>query len=97
MEWRNNFQMELIEINKKSNEQAEIKLKFADAEKRYEFSYTQGEIFTVDFPEELRKILRLLPVSITHSLVEKIENYLTSNTVNFPFEMEIEREILQLV
>lgn len=89
--------MELIEINKKEKHQAEIKLKFADTEKKYEFSYSDGEIFTVDFPEELRRILRLLPASITHSLVEKIENYVTSNTVNFPFEMEVEREILQLV
>ena len=89
--------MELIEINKKEKHQAEIKLKFADTEKKYKFSYSDGEIFTVDFPEELRRILRLLPASITHSLVEKIENYLTSNTVNFPFEMEVEREILQLV
>ena len=89
--------MEIIKINKKANRQAEIELKFADTKKKYKFSYSDGEIFTVNFPEELRKILRLLPVSITHSLVEKIENYLTSNTVNFPFEMEIEKEILQLV
>lgn len=89
--------MELIKINKKRENQAEIKLKFADVEKKYEFSYSDGEIFTVDFPEELRRILRLLPVSITHSLIEKIEHYLTSNDVNFPFEMEIEKEILQLV
>ncbi len=89
--------MELIEINKKENRKAEIKLKFAEVEKIYKFSYSDGEIFTVDFPEELRKILRLLPVSITHSLVDKIENFLISDTVNFPFEMEIEKEILQMV
>ncbi len=89
--------MELIEINKKENHQAEIKLKFADTKRKYKFSYTDGDIFTVDLPEELRKILRLLPAPITHSLIEKIENFLTADTVSFPFEMEIEREILQLV
>lgn len=89
--------MELITINKKKNNQAEITIKFADIEKTYKFSYTKGEIFTVDFPEELRKILRLLPVSITHSLIEKIENFLTADSVSFPFEIEIEKEILQMV
>lgn len=89
--------MELIEIKKKRGNLAEISLKIADTEKKYTFKYLDGDIFAVDFPEELRKILRLLPVSMTHSLVEKIENYLKSDVENFPFEMEIEREILQLV
>lgn len=97
MERRNYFQMELVEIRKKANHQAEIVLDFADTVKKYEFSYTDGDVFSVDFPEELRKLLRLLPSTVSHSMIEKIENFLTSNTVNFPFEMEIEKEILQMV
>lgn len=89
--------MELIEIDKKGKLQAEITLKFADTEKKYKFNYSDGEIFTVDFPEDLRKILRLLPSSITHRLVENIEDYMVSNIKIFPFEMEVEKEILQLV
>lgn len=89
--------MELIGINKKGKNQAEIKLKIADTEKTYSFAYTKGDIFTVDFPEELRRLLRLLPAFVTHSLIEKIENYLVSEIDNFPFELEIEKEILQLV
>ena len=89
--------MELIGIKRKEKNLAEIILKIADTEKQYVFSYTDKDIFTVDFPEELRKILRLMPVSITHSLVEKIEIFLKSDVSNFPFEMEIEKEILQSV
>ncbi len=89
--------MELIEIRKRSENLAQIHLKIANTEKKYSFKYSDSDIFVVDFPEELRKILRLLPVSMTHSLVDKIENYLKSDVVNFPFEMEIEKEILQSV
>jgi hypothetical protein len=89
--------MELISINKKSKNQAEILLEFADVTKNYSFLYFDNDIFAVDFPEDLRKILRLLPVSVTHSLVAKIENFLTSNINDLPFEVEIEKEILQMV
>lgn len=89
--------MELIRIDKKSKNQAEILLKFADIKKKYSFVYSDNDIFTLDFPEELRKILRLLPASVTHSLVDKIENFLTSEINDLPFEVEIEKEILQLV
>lgn len=89
--------MELISIKKTDKNQAEILLKVADVNKCYSFQYSKNDVFVVDFPEELRKILRLLPASITHSLVEKIENFLTSDVNNFPFEVEIEKEILQLV
>lgn len=89
--------MELIKIKKREKNQAEISLKIADTEKTYSFTYFDNDIFAVDFPEELRRLLRLLPTSITHSLVEEIENYLKSDIENFPFELEIEKEILQLV
>jgi hypothetical protein len=89
--------MELIRIDKTGENQAEILLKIADVKKKYLFRYSKNEIFTLDFPEELRKILRLLPVSVTHSLVAKIENFLTSDVDDLPFEVEIEKEILQMV
>ncbi len=88
--------MELIKIRETGNHLAEIKLKFADTEKTYSFTYSNSDIFTVDFPEELRRILRLLPASITHSLTEKIENYLAGNADNFPFQIEVEKEILEM-
>ncbi len=89
--------MELIGIKRKKKHLAEIRLKIADTEKKYLFSYSDGDIFAFDFPEEFRKILRLMPVSVTHSLIEKVENFLKSDVENFPFEMEIEKEILQSV
>lgn len=89
--------MELIEIKKTDKQKAEISLKIADTVKNYSFSYCDKDIFVVDFPEELRRLLRLLPVSITHCLVEKIENFVTSNINELPLEIELEKEILQLV
>jgi len=89
--------MELIGINKKSKNRAEILLKFAGITKNYPFSYSESEVFAVDFPEDLRKILRLLPASVTHSLVAKIESFLTLGIDDLPLEVEIEREILQMV
>ena len=82
--------MKIIEINKMAINHAEMKFKFTNEVRKFEFSYSDGEIFTADFPEELRKLLRLLPTSITHSLIEKIENHLTKDIVSFPFEIEIE-------
>lgn len=89
--------MELIEIKKRENNLAEIVLKISDVEKKYTFKYSDKEIFAADFPEELRRILRLLPATMTHSLVEKIEKFLTTDTETFPFNMEVEKEILQSV
>lgn len=89
--------MELIEIKKTNNQTAEISLKIADTVKNYTFSYSDKDIFAVNFPEELKRLLRLLPVTITHSLVEKIENFVTADINELPIEIEIEKEILQLV
>ena len=89
--------MEIIEIKKRRGNFAEICLKIADTEKKYSFKYYDGDIFAVDFPEDLRKILRLLPASVTHSLVAKIESFLTLGVNDFPLEVEIEKEILQMV
>jgi len=89
--------MELIDIKRVSGNNAEIAIKIGGTVKRYGFSYTEGEIFVADFPEELRRLLRLLPVTVAQSIVSKVENCLTSNVPGFPFEFEIEKEILQLV
>lgn len=89
--------MELVEIKKRRGNLAEIRLRIADTEKKYSFKYYDNDIFAVDFPEELRKILRLIPASVTHSLVEKIRNFLASNLNELPFKVELEKEILQLV
>lgn len=89
--------MKLAKIKKLENNLAEIVLKISDSEKKYSFTYSGREIFAADSPEELRKILRLLPASVTHSLVEKIETFLITDRKEFPFELEIEKEILQSV
>lgn len=67
--------MELIEISKKQKGSGEIKLLIAGKIKKYEFSYRDGKLFAVDFPEDLRKILRILPPKVTQGLVKKIKNF----------------------
>lgn len=89
--------MEIIGIKKTGDKTAEIDLKIADEIKSYSFTFTDESIFTVDFPEDLRRFLRLVPATITHSLVEKIELSLKAEIKEFPFKLEIEKEILQLV
>jgi len=89
--------MELINIKKTGELKAEISLSIGDIVKKHTITYTDGDIFSIDFPEELRRFLRLVPSSITHKLFERIEHFLTADKKEFPFEMEIEKEILQMV
>jgi hypothetical protein len=82
--------MELVQINKKGKK-IEIGLKIDRSVKSFAFSYSSGEIFTVDFPEELRKILRPLPVSVTHKLVKVIEDFVDLNKNGFPLKIKTEK------
>lgn len=89
--------MELIDVTKTRKGRAGITIKIGGAIKKYEFSYSGGDIFVVHFPDELKRLLRLLPVTVAQSMVQKIESNLTTNVVSLPFEIEIEKEILQMV
>lgn len=89
--------MEIVEINKTRMDRAEVTMRIGGAIKRYEFSYSNGGIFVAHFPEEMKRLLRLLPVTVARSIVTKIEASLSSNGITLPFEVEIEKEILLLV
>jgi hypothetical protein len=89
--------MELVEIRKGPKGKAAIKLRIADTLKEYEFSYFDREIFAVDFPEELRMVLRVLPPKVTQGLVRKIKSFTTADPGSLPHELELERRALQLV
>ncbi len=89
--------MELIEIRKLQKGKGEIKLLIAGKSRKYGFSYHDNEIFVVDFPEDLRKILRILPPSVTQGLVKKVK-YFTEIDPRFMLpEAKFEKELLSLV
>ncbi|MGD9588242.1 MAG: hypothetical protein AB7Q37_05850 [Pyrinomonadaceae bacterium] len=89
--------MELLEISKNQKGTGEIKLLIAGKQKKYEFSYRDGELFAVDFPEDLRKILRILPPKVTQGLVKKIKNFTEIEPRFTLHEAKFEAELLRLV
>jgi hypothetical protein len=89
--------MELIDVTKTRKGHARLTIKIGGAIKKYEFSHSTGDIFVAHFPDDLKRLLRLLPVAVAQSVVANVENCLTTKTVRLPFEIEIEKEILQMV
>lgn len=89
--------MELIAVNKLTDNQAEATFSIAGSLRTYQFSYHDKDIFVAQFPEEMIRFLRLLPVPVTQSVVTKIADCLASTKQSLPFELELEKEILQLV
>jgi len=89
--------MELVEISKKQKGQGEIKLLIAGKLKRYEFSYRDGDLFAVDLPEDLRKILRILPPKVTQGLIKKIKHFTETDSRFAVPEAKFEKELLLLV
>jgi hypothetical protein len=89
--------MELVEISKTKQGKGEIKLLIAGKLKRYEFAYFDDEIFAVDFPEDLKKILRILSPRATRSLVEKIKHFTHTDPSFLKQETKFEKELLALV
>lgn len=89
--------MELVDIRKTEPGKAEITIGIGGTTKIYDFSYVDKEIFAVQFPEELERMLRLLPVSVMQSIVKKIKKVLTAKDTTLPYSIELEKEILALV
>ena len=89
--------MDLLEIRKRQKGTGEIKLLIAGKRKKYEFSYLNGELFAVDFPEDLRKILRILPPKVTQGLVKKIKNFTEIEPRFVLQEAVFEKELISLV
>lgn len=89
--------MELVEITKEQEGKGRIKLLIAGKIKKYDFSYFEGEMFAVDFPEELKKILRVLPPKTTQGLVRKIKNFTDTEPGFILHGSELEKELLALV
>jgi hypothetical protein len=80
--------MELIGINNKSEKKIEIILKIDGKLKSFDFGYSSNGVFAVNFPESLRKVLRPMPVSVTHGLVNLIENYVNFGLTKSSKEFE---------
>lgn len=89
--------MELLEISKKEKGKGEIKLLIAGKSKKYEFTYVEGELFAVDFPEDLKKILRIVSPSVAQGLLKKIKHFTAPDPVFTRQDSNVERELLALV
>ncbi len=80
--------MEILTIRQINNQKLELVLGINGSEKIFRFNYRLEDIFAVDFPEDLRKILRPLPASITQELVKTLKLYLKSDSVIFPITLK---------
>ncbi len=80
--------MELIGLNKKGERKIEIILKVGGKLKAFDFEYSSNDVFVVNFPESLRKILRPMPVSVTQNLVNLIEDYVNFGLNEFSTEFK---------
>ncbi len=91
--------MELIGLNKKGKKKIEIILKVGRKLESFDFEYSSSDIFAVNFPENLRRILRPMPVSVTQNLVNLIENYVNFGLNDFSKEFKAKQveDLPQLV
>lgn len=90
--------MEVLGISKTRAGKGTIKLRIADTRKSYPYSYvTDGTIFGVQFPEELNRILRVLPPRVMQNLIKKIEHFTAEESSLHARELELEKHALQLV
>ncbi len=89
--------MELIDVKKTRPGQAEMTIFFGGTRIRYDITYANADIFVVSFPDELKRLLHLMPVSVTQSIVSKLGSVLTADGDGLPFKIEVEKEILALV
>ena len=91
--------MEIIEIAKTDKDRGKITLKFAGALRYYDFTVfnPDGGIFGVSFPEELNRLLRVLPIPITQTLVRAIRDSVESNATDLPTDLKLESRLLEMV
>lgn len=89
--------MELLEISKKRQGKGDIKLLIAGKSRKFEYSYVEGDVFAVDFPEDLKKILRILSPGVTQGLLKKIKHFTEPDPIFDRQEAKFEKELLALV
>lgn len=80
--------MEVLNIKKLKDQEIELVLEINGSKESFHFKYWLEDIFAVDFPEELRKILRPFPASVTQKLVKTLKLYLQADSMNFPVNLK---------
>ena len=83
--------MEVIKIQKQPNNQIEMTVREKSRVRQFVFTYFDNELFGVDFPEELRKLLRPLPASITHTVVKAIKQVVRDEFVRLPIFLNAQK------
>ena len=66
-------------------------VKEKDRVRLFVFTYFDNELFGVDFPEELRELLRLLPASITQAVVKAIKQVVRDEFVRLPLLLNAQK------
>ena len=89
--------MDLVDVRKTSPGKAVMTIDFAGSLRLYDISYSNADIFVVNFPDDFTRLLHLLPVAISRSVVSKLKSVLTANENGLPYTIELEKEILALV
>lgn len=91
--------MEIIKIAKTDKDRGTITLKFAGTLRSYDFAVfnPEGGIFGVNFHEDLNRLLRVLPIPITQTLVRAIRDSLESKPTNLPTDLKLESRLLEMV
>ena len=59
--------------------------------REFVFDYFDNELFGVDFPEDLRKLLRSLPASITQTVVKVVKQVVRDEFVYLPIFLNAQK------
>ena len=83
--------MEVVKIQKQANNQIRMTVKEKGRVRPFVFTYFDNELFGVDFPEELRELLRPLPASITQTVVKAIKQVVRDEIVRLPLFLNAQK------
>ncbi len=89
--------MELVNVKKTSPGHGKFTLAIAGTLKDYEFTYDDPGIVVAHFPDEFTRLLRQLPATVAKSIVNRIITTIESDSVSYPYRIELEKEILASV
>lgn len=83
--------MEVIKIQKQANNQIRMTVREKGRVRQFEFDYFDNQLFGVNFPEELRELLRPLPASITQTVVKAIKQVVRDEFVRLPLLLNAQK------
>lgn len=89
--------MDVVKVMETEPGHGEITIKLGGAIKKYAFTYDDCGFLLFHFPEDFQRLLNHLPVVTSQKIVDKIDKILTTSSVDLPYKIELEKEILASV